>query len=148
MSNRNSYRLGLILIATVATLASSAAAVDLQPIVIQPPPIDSNVTIVRIEQDWKAELYTTDDSSKYSPQLISGFQLPSHAGLFQITWNHLDSPTFTPGGFQIQAWDGSTLVAAYTAAGSPLSATDGVLTWTQVVGTTGEESGQATTTWR
>lgn len=131
MFDRHSYRPILISIAMVLICASLAAAGD------------SSVKIVRIEQDWKVELYSADGDSKYSPQLITAFQLPSHAGLFQITWNHVDSPSYTPGGFQLQAWKAGTLVNVYTSAGSPLSSGDQLLTWTQVASTTGEETGPA-----
>ena len=100
-------------------------------------------TVVRIEQDWKVELYSTKGDANSSPQLISAFRLPNSTNAFQITWNHIDSPSYSPGGFQLQAWGGGVLVGSYTAWKIPLSAANEVLTWTQVVTTT-TSSQQAT----
>jgi hypothetical protein len=99
--------------------------------------------IVRIEQDWRIVLFSTDSSPSCSPQFITGFHLPNQDRLFQITWNHVDFPSFVPGGFQVQGWEGNTLTTADTAVELPLSGVGTELTWTQIVSTTGEDTGPA-----
>jgi hypothetical protein len=135
---RKNGHLSLACFAIAAVGTSVAWAQDLSP-------IDSSKTnkIVRIAQDWRVELYSTGAFANCSPQIVTGFQLPNQERLFQITWNHVDSPAFSPGGFQVQGWQGDTLVSVDTAFGTPLSDLGTVLTWTQIVGTTGEQTGSA-----
>ncbi len=69
--------------------------------------------VVRVEEDWVA-LIRSPDSGNTTPQIVNVISPGgAHSDLTGIVeLNHSSQPSFQAGGYQIQAWNGSSLQAA------------------------------------
>ena len=92
--------------------------------------------VVRVEEDWQLVL-ASPASQKASPQFETVMSPFGHTdtAYARITWNYLELPEFSPGGLQLQAWNGDNVLFENHLALSPLSANDETITWTQVLET-------------
>ena len=91
--------------------------------------------VVRVEEQWELRIATPDPGSS-APQVTCvmspvGDILGLHA-VFEI--NQRTQPSFSPGGLQLQVWNGDTPWARVEAgATQPLSQGDETVAWTQVM---------------
>ena len=90
--------------------------------------------VVRVEEDWELEL-ASPASQKASPQFETLMSPFGHVvtAYARVTWNYLELPDFSPGGLQLQAWNGENVLFENHLALSPLDAEGETLTWTQVM---------------
>lgn len=127
-------------------LAAVAWTMTVGPVAAQTGPV------MRVEEDWELHL-DVPASIKTAPQLetvISPFS--SIENLFaRTTWNYREFPDFAAGGMQLQAWQGSQLLAQTNFGSNDLSTVSETVTWTQEVSTDGSllvfriKNGQSTT---
>ena len=99
-------------------------------------------TITRVEEDWLLWVGQPADAI-FSPQfhtVMSPFG-NMEAYYFQVTWNYLELPDFTSGGFQVQSWNGEDHLENQDVYSSELSRTAEIITWTQVLETNGQQIG-------
>ena len=128
-------------LASLATLALTASvitvAVGPSALVVAADP--EVATVVRVEEDWKLVL-TEPDNIAESPQFhtIMAPSVRLDYVCLQSTWNYHESPDYTPGGLQLQAWRGDDCVFAEGYLTSQLLSTQGeTITWTQALSTDG-----------
>ncbi len=135
------HRLAFVFVLAVVAWAMTAGRVAAQ-----------TGPVMRVEEDWELRL-DQPASIKTAPQLetvISPFA--SAENLFaRTTWNYREFPDFVPGGMQLQAWQGSQILAQTNFGSNDLSTVSETVTWTQQVSTDGTllvfkiKDGQSTT---
>lgn len=93
-----------------------------------------------IEEDWKVVIGSPDPTGG-GPQIstilspVSPVSLGGNGSVpfFIFNLNYRESPTFSPGGFEIQIWSGDQMLSS-TAKGTAQCSTDGeTITWTQSI---------------
>ena len=92
-------------------------------------------SVLRIEEDWELVIGTPEPSNN-APQVTTLFSpVGSVESVYStFTLNHHDVPNFTPGGLQIQLWDGKKNLASKGHPNQELLATLGeTIRWTQVM---------------
>lgn len=94
--------------------------------------------IVRVEEDWVLWVYQPA-GILFAPQFHTVISpvgnLDSY--YFQITWNYWEMPSFAPGGFQVQHWNGDNLLGTNSVGNAELSLSAEAITWTQIIETNG-----------
>jgi len=94
--------------------------------------------IVRVEEDWVLILNSPNQNAN-SPQfhtLMSPFgDIDSYYA--QVAWNYREIPEFLPGGLQLQAWNGETLIRTRAVGTTQLSTAAETIFWTQALQTNG-----------
>jgi hypothetical protein len=90
------------------------------------PPPDS------IEEDWKVVIGTPDPVGA-GPQISTSMSpVTDGSSPFSVfDLNYQDSPTFVPGGMQVQIWSGDQMLNATTKGTAQCSTTGETITWTQ-----------------
>jgi hypothetical protein len=109
-----------------------------EPAVQETSALDPQVLpITRIEEDWILVVFNTN-AARNCPQITTAMApSPTSAlrGLFHL--NHRESPNFTGGGIESQAWNGATLSEYRHFGASPFSGWGELMTWTQYMQTDG-----------
>jgi hypothetical protein len=88
--------------------------------------------VIRVEEDWQLVLNDPDVDCE-SPQfhtMMSPYS-GTDALYFQVTWNYRELEVFTPGGLQLQVWNGSQDFAELNVGEHPLSRSAEAVSWTQ-----------------
>jgi hypothetical protein len=86
----------------------------------------------QIQEDWQVVIGTPDPVGA-GPQ-ISTSMSPVPDGstpFFVFDLNYQDSPTFVPGGMQVQVWSGDQLLSSATKGTAQCTTTGETITWTQ-----------------
>jgi hypothetical protein len=89
--------------------------------------------VVSVEEHWELQISQPDPNSS-APQTTMVMSPSGDVGgaYFLFTLNHSNVPDFTPGGMQVQLWDGTNLVEHHVAnERSTLSHDEEVVTWVQ-----------------
>lgn len=110
--------------------------------------------IVRVEEDWELRV-ATPDSENDAPQITCLFSPINdvHSVHAALELNQRSMPSFSPGGLQLQLWDGeSPLAHVEAAAAGVLDQSDETVTWTQAMQVSGgvlqfTVTGGQSTTW-
>jgi len=95
----------------------------------------SEVTVVRIEEDWVLAVATPDPNAT-APQVSCAISPTGDAtSLFAVfELNHQSIPSFVPGGLQLQIWNGDEPIASHMYPQDSVMETDGeVVRWTQTM---------------
>jgi hypothetical protein len=124
---RRRAALPLVALAMVAWLSSTGYALE----------------IVSIEEHWELNLGEPDAASS-SPQVSMVMSPTGHldGSFFVFTLNHQSAPEWTPGGMQVQFWNGEEILDSKVGSHEePLHHADEVVTWVQ---RTSVEDGEVT----
>jgi hypothetical protein len=95
----------------------------------------SGPAIVRIEADWELVMGTPDPATS-SPQIVSAISpMGDINGLYAVfELNQQSLPSFSPGGMQLQLWEGELPLAESNHASGFLVEEEGeTITWTQIM---------------
>jgi len=94
--------------------------------------------VIWVEEDWVMVLNEPDDNL-YSPQFSTVMSPGGSAGgnYAQVLWNHRETPDFSPGGIQLQSYDGDFLLRVRSVESRVLSSSAETITWTQGLWTDG-----------
>lgn len=89
--------------------------------------------VVSVEEHWELQVGQPDANSSAPQTTMVMSPTGDLAGTyFLFTLNHSNVPDFTPGGMQVQQWDGTSLVEHHVAnERNTLAHDDEVVTWTQ-----------------
>ncbi|MCA9148549.1 MAG: hypothetical protein KDA92_04600 [Planctomycetales bacterium] len=95
----------------------------------------SGAVVVDVEEDWELTVGEADPNVT-APQVTTAMSpnngLDSYHAIFNL--NHQALETFSPGGMQLQLWNGETPVAHNRLCPDDVLGTDGeVITWTQAM---------------
>lgn len=92
----------------------------------------------RVEEDWELVL-SAPASASNAPQLDTVMSPLGHIDSFyaRITWNYGELPDYSPGGLQLQAWNGDRFLFEKRLGSSKLSVVGETVTWTQRMTTDG-----------
>jgi hypothetical protein len=109
--------------------------------------------VLRVEEDWKLIL-NEPNGNVDSPQfhtIMSPFG-DMNALYAQVLWNYRETPGFTPGGVQLQSYQGEQQIQRRSVEYRKLSNTAETITWTQALSTNGsvvtfEITNGLSTTW-
>jgi len=98
-----------------------------------PTPAQSPSTIVRVEQDWELVIGTPDPDTD-SPQIVCVISprgdVNSTYAAFEL--NQRGQPSFSPGGLQLQIWDGESPLSEVSSTNESLLTNVGeTVRWTQ-----------------
>ncbi len=91
--------------------------------------------VVRVEEDWELVIGVPSPDAD-APQVACLISPVGNVDAQYATFivNHHDVPSFTAGGLQLQAWEGSNLVASKRHPDQAVLTTPGeVITWTQAM---------------
>jgi hypothetical protein len=94
-----------------------------------------SAAITQIEEDWELVIGAPSANSD-APQVTCVISPAENVNGLYATFmvNHHDTPTFTAGGLQIQAWNGETLLATKRSPDQAVLNTPGeTIRWTQVM---------------
>ncbi len=92
-------------------------------------------SVVRIEEDWELVISTPVPDNN-APQITCLFSPVGNVDSLYATFslNHCDVPSFTPGGLQLQIWEGKKNLSHKRYANEALLSTPGeTIRWTQVM---------------
>jgi hypothetical protein len=111
-------------IGMLALLALEAASSNAQA-QLSPPPD-------QIQEDWQIVIGTPDVAGA-GPQISTALSPVSDntSPFFVFNLNYRETPSFSPGGIEVQVWSGDTLVTSSTKGTAQLSTTAETITWTQ-----------------
>lgn len=103
---------------------------------------EAEPTVMSVQEDWMLWVYEPAGSVS-APQFhtIMSPAADLDSFFFRVTWNYWESPLFEPGGFQVQNWNGSSLVSTNSIGNAQLSLYAEFITWTQVMQTDGTQLG-------
>ena len=90
-------------------------------------------TILQIEEHWELRV-GEPDSERSAPQatMVMSPYDELDGVFFMFTLNHRSLPAYSPGGMQVQLWDGDSIVATADGdAQDAMSQTNDVVRWTQ-----------------
>ncbi len=117
--------LGLVALAPVPRSAGQVAGLLAEP-------------VIQVEEDWQLVL-NEPDGNVDSPQFHTA--MSPYAGMSsifaQVLWNYRETPDFTPGGVQLQSYNGETLIRRRSMEYGQLSSSAETITWTQRLQTDG-----------
>src|SRR4051794_40692706 len=88
----------------------------------------------QIQEDWQIVIGVPDPTGA-GPQMSTALS-PVNDGStpsFVFDLNYVDSPSFTPGGMQVQVWNGDTMLSSLTKGSAQCSTTGETITWTQTM---------------
>jgi hypothetical protein len=102
-------------------LAAAASSADAQ-----------SPVITRVEQDWEL-VVTSPDPVNDAPQMVCVISPVGHVHSLYAAFelNQRTQPDFSPGGLQLQIWDGETMLRARSSLDNVLSQNNETITWTQ-----------------
>ena len=111
-------------------------------------------TVVRVEEDWEL-VVSNPDTTVTAPQVTCTISPTADTeGLYAaFELNHRSQPSFSPGGIQIQVWNGDALLTARDwNTSNQLSTANETVRWTQTMTVTGtnlvfEVVNGSSTTW-
>ncbi len=89
--------------------------------------------VVSVEEHWELQV-SQPDIDRSAPQTTMVMSPTGNLdGVhFLVTLNHAAAPEYTPGGVQVQLWDGDDFVESHSAhEGTSLDHSDEVVTWVQ-----------------
>jgi hypothetical protein len=106
----------------------------------------------RIEEDWEL-VVASPDSSLVGPQITMTMKPSSDdsSPVMIFNLNYREQPSFSPGGLQVQVWNGSNLVATSSQGSNSFQTSNETVTWTQRMSLSGSSlsdkivSGNSTT---
>jgi len=86
----------------------------------------------QIEEDWQVVIGVPDVTGA-GPQISTGMSpvADDSTPSFVFDLNYRDSPSFSPGGMQVQVWSGDQLLGADTKGTEQCSTNGETITWTQ-----------------
>jgi hypothetical protein len=86
----------------------------------------------QIQEDWQIVIGTPDTTGA-GPQISAALSPVSDGSqpFFIFNLNYRETPTFSPGGMEVQVWSGNTMTSGATKGTAQLSTTGETITWTQ-----------------
>jgi hypothetical protein len=86
----------------------------------------------QIEEDWQLVIANPDPVGA-GPQLSTSMSPVADGStpFFVFDMNYRDSPSFSPGGMQVQVWSGETMLSSATQGSAQCNTVGETITWTQ-----------------